>query len=1046
MRGNILLAATISAILIGALLIGQETVRFQTNLQEMHNQRIDERKKQLQSTVDDVVSYVEFMRNQTETRTRQILKSRVNEAHHLASHLYKQFGSSSPAELEELIKESLRSLRFNDDRGYYFATRLDGVEQLCTTCTSLEQKNIIDLQDSQGRYVIRDMIDLVSRQGEGYYDYTWGKPATAGLDHRKLSYIKLFKPLNWVFGTGEYLEDVERDLKRESLNRIKDIRYDKDNYIFVGTWDGNILAGPATGSNMLETVDLNGIKIVRELIKLARDRGGFLEYVMPGLGDKRPLPKISYVKGVSDWQWYIGTGTYIADIELAEVRHRQEAVQSLIRNIAIICVILAMLWLIVLILISRFNTRVQAMLDTCTRFFKHDTASTEPQASLETITIQEFRDLALAAEKIISDRNGAIVSLSEKSAELERYFQLSLDLLCIATQEGYFVRVNPEWEKVLGYSTVELQSIRFLDLVHPEDKPETVKALTVLHKQRNMINFENRFRCKDSSYRWIEWRSRPQGDLIYATARDITQRKQGELELEKSNATFRNVVQCSPMGIHLYEVRDNQLILTGANPAADQLLTMNHSRFINLPIEEIFPSLQETEIPQRLQRAAEHGESWQTERLVYKNNALKAAFELFIFQLSPGRVAVLFNDIAPRKLAEEEQERLQMQLTQAQKMESVGRLAGGVAHDFNNMLGVILGSSELALRQLSPDQPVYTGLQSIRKAAEKSADLTRQLLAFARRQTVSPQNLDLNKTVAGMLSMLQRLIGEDIELVWLPGTNLQAVHMDPSQIDQILVNLCVNARDAIGYAGRITIETRMTVIDENYCRDRAECIPGDYVQLSINDNGMGMDKDTIAHIFEPFFTTKSTGRGTGLGLATVYGIIKQNNGYVYVYSETGIGTTLNIYLPTVVGTSGAAAAMQDEESSPTGNETVLLVEDELQLLDLTRHMLEESGYRVLSASSPAEAIALAHADDLRLDLLLTDVVMPEMHGKELAEKLAGKHPHLKTVFMSGYTADVIAQHGLLKKDISFLQKPFSSARLLRKLRDVLDGGSWQERN
>ena len=375
---------------------------------------------------------------------------------------------------------------------------------------------------------------------------------------------------------------------------------------------------------------------------------------------------------------------------------------------------------------------------------------------------------------------------------------------------------------------------------------------------------------------------------------------------------------------------------------------------------------------------------------------------------------------------------------QAQKMETVGRLAGGVAHDFNNMLSVILGHSELAIGQVDPAQQLFADLREIQKAAERAAVLTRQLLAFARKQTVSPKVLDLNEIVEGMLKMLLRLIGEDIHLSWQPAENLWQVKVDPSQIDQILANLCVNARDAISGVGKIIIETGNITLDKDYCAHHDGFVPGEYVQLAVSDDGCGMGNETLAHIFEPFFTTKGVGEGTGLGLATVYGIVKQNNGFINVYSEPDAGTIFTIYLPRNQGEAEQKRKEGPAEAVSRGHETILLVEDDPAILDVTTLILQKQGYSVLAAGTPDKAISLAaeHLDEIHL--LITDVIMPEMNGRDLARNLLSINPQLKCLFMSGYTADVIAPHGVLEEGVYFIQKPFSLQLLAAKVREVLD--------
>jgi two-component system cell cycle sensor histidine kinase/response regulator CckA len=395
-------------------------------------------------------------------------------------------------------------------------------------------------------------------------------------------------------------------------------------------------------------------------------------------------------------------------------------------------------------------------------------------------------------------------------------------------------------------------------------------------------------------------------------------------------------------------------------------------------------------------------------------------------------------DITKRKQAEAEKEKLQAQLIQAQKMEAVGRLAGGVAHDFNNMLTVIMGHTELALKNVAPLDPLHADLQEIDQAARRSADLTRQLLAFARKQTIAPRVLNLNDTVSGMLKILRRLIGEDIDLAWRPGAELWPVKIDPSQIDQILANLCVNARDAITGVGKVTIETGNITLDEAYCADHAGFVPGDYVLLAVSDDGCGMDEETQAHLFEPFFTTKGMGKGTGLGLATVYGIVKQNNGFIYVYSEPGQGTTFKIYFPHHKVEPAETSVESALETPLGGTEIVLMVEDEKAILDLGKSILRELGYTVLIAKTPGEAIRLVDEHTGDIHLLLTDVVMPEMNGRVLAERLASIRPGLKCLYMSGYTANAIAYRGVLEEGVHFIQKPFSMKDLAVRVREVLD--------
>jgi PAS domain S-box-containing protein len=389
-----------------------------------------------------------------------------------------------------------------------------------------------------------------------------------------------------------------------------------------------------------------------------------------------------------------------------------------------------------------------------------------------------------------------------------------------------------------------------------------------------------------------------------------------------------------------------------------------------------------------------------------------------------------------------ERRALEQQLRQSQKMEAIGRLAGGIAHDFNNLLMVISGYSEFLLERLGPDPSLRGPAKEIATAAERATSLTRQLLAFSRKQMLAPKVLDLNAVVTENLKMLTRLIGEDIDLVMIPGPELGAVKADPGQIEQVILNLAVNARDAMPHGGRLTIETSNVTLDEAYARLHSPVQPGDYTMLAITDTGVGMDSDTQSHIFEPFFTTKGT-KGTGLGLSTVYGIVKQSGGYIWVYSEQGKGTSFKIYMPhvtveEVAAVEQPAAAAAATVPAEAARETVLVVEDEVNLRRLTRQFLENQGYTVLEASDGAAAVQICVAHQGIIHLLLTDVIMPGMNGRELAQRVSEIRPNMKVLYMSGYTENAIGHNGTLDAGITLLQKPFTLHALKAKVREVLD--------
>jgi two-component system, cell cycle sensor histidine kinase and response regulator CckA len=584
----------------------------------------------------------------------------------------------------------------------------------------------------------------------------------------------------------------------------------------------------------------------------------------------------------------------------------------------------------------------------------------------------------------------------------------------------------------------------FVSHIHEEDINRFMASVQESVEANAPWNFEGRYIRPSGVMFWFHAMSIParqEDRLVFdGILLDITERKQAEEALRASDEQYTRLVDTIPDVVIRTDLEGNIIF---ANDYTLQKGGYKWEEIKGRHILEFVPPEEHARAMQNIARIMTEGKQGPYEyQLLVKDGGI-IPFEMTsgVFRSEDGTPCGLVHvcrDISLRKQDEQEKEQLQERLNQSQKMESVGRLAGGVAHDFNNMLGVILGHTELAMERIKPEQPLYTHLREIRKAAERSTNLTRQLLAFARKQTIAPQIIDINETIAGMLKMLQRLIGENIHLVWLPGVNPCQVKIDPSQIDQILANLCVNARDAIEGVGKVSIESGCISCNQAFRAVHPDFTPGDYVLIAVSDDGCGMAKDVQEKLFEPFFTTKEIGKGTGLGLCTVYGIVKQNNGFINVDSKPGQGTTVRIYLPRHNGRNGKPETDKPPCPLIRGKETVLVVEDEPAILNISKIMLEQQGYQVLTAATPGKAIQLAQEQAEQIHLLITDVVMPEMNGRELANKMLSLYPDIKCLFMSGYTADVIAHQGVLDKGVFFIQKPFSRNSLLAKVRDALD--------
>jgi two-component system, cell cycle sensor histidine kinase and response regulator CckA len=610
--------------------------------------------------------------------------------------------------------------------------------------------------------------------------------------------------------------------------------------------------------------------------------------------------------------------------------------------------------------------------------------------------------------------------------------------------QGEILEVNDACCRMSGYTARELVGMHISEL----EVIETVDEAAA-HGKKIMLQgwdrFETRHRRKDGGIFDVEITSqyRPvEGGQYVSFMRDISEQQRTDRALRDSRELIRAAFMCSPNPISISTL--GSAIWLDVNQAALDMFGYAPEEVIEKRVMEkdVWVNLDDRQII--LDALDEDGYVKNREVMLRRRDGtlITASVSAGLITMHGTRhLCMISEDITERKKAEEEKANLTARLQQAQKMEAVSRLADGVAHEFNNMLSVVLGYADLVLMDKRyHNQPIMSNMQEIRNAAARSAGLTRQLLAFACKQTISPKVLDLNEAIESILKMLQHLLGEDITLTWSRDANLWPVKMDTSQIDQMLANLCINARDGIKGAGNVNIKTGTVFLKEDYRHEHSMPASEEYVLLTVSDDGIGMDKDCLDKLFEPFFTPKEDGKGTGLELATVHGIVKQNRGFIDVHSEPGKGTTFNIYLPVCNAKAEDVSMVEDLEALLSGNETVLLVEDETSILKLEQARLQLLGYKVLTAGSAREATRLAGCYIDTIHLLLADVAMPDMNGKDLAEQLKLMHPELKFLFMSGSTADIIARQGILEEGVNFIQKPFSINELALKVRHVLDNG------
>jgi PAS domain S-box-containing protein len=620
-----------------------------------------------------------------------------------------------------------------------------------------------------------------------------------------------------------------------------------------------------------------------------------------------------------------------------------------------------------------------------------------------------------------------------------RVCRMASELICVANIEtATFVQVNPAFSAVLGYSEDELLSRPFLDFVHPDDVDGTVSVITEkLQQGVNVISFENRYRCKDGSYRYLEWNSHPvpAEGMTYAIAHDVTERRLAEAERERLMSAIEQTGE-------IVMITDADAQILYVNPAFEHCTGYTREEAIGRTPRFLRSGEHDDAFYGRLWSSLNAGQTWHGRFLNRRKDGTIYTEEATISPVcdTTGRVVNYVGvkrDISEQLAVEAERAGLERQFQQAQKLDSVGRLAGGIAHDLNNLLVPILGYSEILIEDFGDSRELSGPIEAIMQAGTRARDLVRQLLAFSRKQVLEFRPVDLNEVLSQFEGLLRSTIREDVRIELVPAPSLPLIHGDAGQLEQVIMNLAVNAQDAMPDGGTLTIETQLAHLGDEYAAAHDGTAPGEYVMLGVSDTGCGIDDNTREHIFEPFFSTKQDG-GTGLGLATVYGIVKQHGGAIWVYSEPGRGATFKVYLPVAEDIAAPGPPPKTELGDLQGSETVLLVEDHDQVRELAEAILRRHGYNVLPAGNGEAALALMERYTGPLHLVLTDVVMPQMSGKALFERLAELHPGLRVLYMSGYTDNVIAHRGVIDGGVNFIQKPFAVQALAGKVRQVLD--------
>ena len=639
----------------------------------------------------------------------------------------------------------------------------------------------------------------------------------------------------------------------------------------------------------------------------------------------------------------------------------------------------------------------------------------------------------------ITELKRAQRALEESEKRCRGLVEAAPDVVYTISADGRFSSLNPAFERLTGWSCGEWIGRPFRDIVHPADLPLAVETFEAALRGQRPPGYELRIRSKSGNYLVGEFTSTPlmEGGRVIGElgiGRDVTERRRAQEALRTGEERFHELFQRMGSGVAIYEAvkGGEDFIFRSLNAAGERICGATEKDVLGRSVQEAFPGVREMGLFDVLRRVWATGRPENLATTRYADSKLQFWAENYVYRLSSGEVVAIFDDVTKKIQTEHALKQAEEQLRQSQKMDAVGRLAGGIAHDFNNLLTVINNYSRFAADGLRPGDPLRAYIEEIQQAGERAAALTRQLLAFSRRQAIQPRVLRLGRMLAGMEGMLQRLIGEDIELRTAVADDEGFVRADPGQIEQVVMNLAVNARDAMRDGGALTLRVVNAELDDEYASRHVDARAGSYVMLSVTDTGCGMDEETRSHLFEPFFTTKPSGEGTGLGLATIYGIVRQNNGCIDVYTEPGRGTTFKVYLPRERVAAEPPPVAAEVAGPATGSETILLVEDEDSVRNLARRVLAAAGYTVLVARSGGEAFLLCERHDGPIHLMLTDVIMPQMSGRDLADRLAKLRPEMGVLYMSG------RPDGGAPAVSPLLPKPFTITDLTIAVRRTLD--------
>ena len=1000
-------------LVVGGSIIALDTTfsyrDFQARAAQFRTNYIDRQKEEVKQEVELVVTMINYEQLLAEQATRDQIQVRVEEAYAVAENIYRQNQTTkNDTDIQQMIVDALRPIHHTRGRGYYFITRMDGIKILFADKPEIEGRNLLDMQDTHGQYVIKDIIAIATRSGEGFYEYHWTKPGAEGNDFKKISFVKLFEPYGWIIGTGLYVDDVDKQIKNNLLSLISRVRFGQEGYIFVDCFNGDALV--SNGKLLDEPKKLwqsfNGdpeeVKAIfaKEYDTALLPEGDYINYGWQKLttADHKSA-KTSFICGIPELQWIVGAGFYHDDVEADIAMMRTKLNSQIRRKITFSSLVFAGILTLFLFFFSRLNHQLKNDFNLFLSFFNRATHFDE-KIDLNQVHFAELDQMAKNANQMLQDKDLAQQELQQSEIKYRDLIENSPDIHYQTDMEDNIVYISRSVQRLSGYTVEELVGRKMADCYATPGERDAF--LTVLKKDGYINDFITQLQCKDGSFCWTSSNAQfykdNNGNIlgVDGISRDVTQRIQTERLLRDREAKLESILQAASTGIGVMVNR----VFQEVNQRFCDMVGYSEPELLGKDSRMVYPSDEEHARVGREQMAFIHEPSVITVETLLRHKSGSIINTLVSWSLLHAdniEAGIVFNvlDIS-------EQKQLEEQLFQTQKMESIGNLAGGVAHDFNNILTVINMHSEVAMMELDEGSELFQDIEEIHKASIRAANLTRQLLTFSRKQTIAPRTVDINSLFTDMGKMLSRLISEDIHLETSLDIHVGSIYADPGQLEQIIMNLVVNARDAIqaepeGGEKLIQISTSEVLLDQDHVVAHPASTPGWYVQLQVADSGCGMSEEVREHIFEPFYTTKGVGEGTGMGLATVYGIVKQNNGLIDVSSELRRGTTFKVYWPRQADEVAAQVVEVEAEKVRGGSETILLVEDEPQLREVICRQLQKAGYTVIKAENGQLALELATNYSGMIDLLFTDVVMPLMGGKELSDKIKVLYPRIPAI-------------------------------------------------